>query len=1457
MTVTPDILDETIVLVGEHPGVTVIPAGTVLTRLNHFDGMLLRSESLRVEQEYVRTLAALSNVAGGTGIVHGFDTVLQGDGGLLLGPGLAISPSGRPLVLPRQVGLSVAQIVDRSMRAPGPGGGVVGRAPGEGFAECVDIATTPATGRQAVQSVRLWVIAIGAAEALCGHEDVYGKLCEDACSTASDRPYRLEGLVVVALPLRLTVPLAASGAVSLGAIHERSLVASAAFATERAARPDLRSRAGLASETWCLGTRLEGGDDLVPVALVARSGSGVIFLDEWIVRRELMETPPRRYWAPRMGMRPLDVFLAQVLQFQCQLRDGLGGADDPGNPTNPCASQQAALSEALQYLGEIAARLADGGAEALAAGPHVDPALLGGATRLSDVRGKLAAALHQVRGGTGQRILVDRGIVELPPAGFLPVVPGTTTSIDMQVRALMGPGVDLRFCVTRPDVVAHELEEAQHMDRISLLTGLDKPDQRPQVDVLVPDGELVTSDVPARGISFDTTLQLDPRFASLAGKPGAVEQVPSGAAAALHGAARADLTAGGGGAFRFAGIAELAKGASGTELVRGLAGLRPGGGDGAAAIAALPEMSSLDVAQRRADPGFAMRMRALGAEAASGSAERRARPGDAEAQAAAVKLATRTKGDVVALWLDASCEANPFALAAGERTPVQAILDVTAPDKETTVLRAELRGELIVDTDVALLAGGGRSLAGRLHGLGFRSTPGGLPGIMHEGVEVDTPVTLTVRPDATSNTEVELMLRLDAQHDVRIVGVASTAEAGQPPTVKVDVLHGAHNAADTHTSVASAGLREDAGIADPANVAHALSRSALELLGVGLQDPAFASDASHLLFPPDAPPADGAASVRGVRDWVLFHRRRTITCAGATVTAPPAPVAPARFEVYALASPDTSLIDRLATALNSASIGVLGAFALKSIGRVEFAGHTANLETVAAAIQADWRASAPGERIRLAAIGDNAGAAADPALLGQRLQRVLGALTPVTPPAPILQPAILTGVPPALAVDGTDGVIVLASVVVEHKTTCVSVFRLRNSMAGRFQDLFAAGDPTGAIALVSDEDLSLGQLTFAEGGEAIESGLDVAQGLLTGAGLPKALETLAFVWRAGDAVGDEQQLSIGRVTAIAEGLGYRGLALESGPVTAALPGKCPVVAILVPPVAPKTTCMTVFRVPAEGGEAALFMNNLRNDPERALTGALAGGPVKLGVVRFDERGAAILQGGDVDDLHTRWGGFTDDLANVVVFSRADDAAAGEPSLRDARARALAAELGHGDGIVPEVAVRPVAQALPFECPAVAYLLPSLPVQAETCHTVRLVKKTALGRFIKWIDENGELVTVNFLVEDPTFETSHDLGPARFVDHSADVRVDDIASLRAEFAQKQGAPVKSVTVLSMAGDPRVGSETVRRERAQAILALLEIDSDAITLSESATPLPGTCPVITLLVPDVSKIEAGGG
>src|SRR2546427_11765709 len=122
------------------------------------------------------------------------------------------------------------------------------------------------------------------------------------------------------------------------------------------------------------------------------------------------------------------------------------------------------------------------------------------------VQNKLAVALRGVVSGPRDRILVNGGMVEIPPAGYLPVEPTSAVPISMQVRQLLGEGLDLRFCVTRPDYIPHALEECQHMDRISLVHGLDHPDDRPAVDILVPDGRIGEDEEVAPGFTFEATL---------------------------------------------------------------------------------------------------------------------------------------------------------------------------------------------------------------------------------------------------------------------------------------------------------------------------------------------------------------------------------------------------------------------------------------------------------------------------------------------------------------------------------------------------------------------------------------------------------------------------------------------------------------------------------------------------------------------------------------------------------------------------------------------------------------------------------------------------------------------------------------------------------------------------------------------------------------------------------------
>jgi hypothetical protein len=139
------------------------------------------------------------------------------------------------------------------------------------------------------------------------------------------------------------------------------------------------------------------------------------------------------------------------------------------------------FDEVTQYYGRVASKLAALNVEGLP----------GGLGLLSSFQAKLSDFTKLIQLPPQDRRLLRGGIVETPSAAYLPVAPGDALTVNAQVRQWMGEGVDLRFCIVRPDFVPHALEEAQHMERISLTQGLDNPQAKPQVDVLVPNGEII------------------------------------------------------------------------------------------------------------------------------------------------------------------------------------------------------------------------------------------------------------------------------------------------------------------------------------------------------------------------------------------------------------------------------------------------------------------------------------------------------------------------------------------------------------------------------------------------------------------------------------------------------------------------------------------------------------------------------------------------------------------------------------------------------------------------------------------------------------------------------------------------------------------------------------------------------------------------------------------------------
>ncbi len=596
-----------VVLTGVVPGYAVIPATTPLTFLNYYDGKFLRASDLTQEQLALRSLVGLSNQAAATpGVTYGFDVAISSGDLLNLSPGLAIDPQGDVLFLPTSVQVSVSDLL-ASMQPGSSAGTTTGSGSGSSsasasFAPC-DLATAPPVVNP-VGSADLYLVTLSSAEGLCGSDEVFGRLCDAACVTAADRPWRIEGVLLGLVPLSLGA-LPTSASVVLSNLHLRSRVAAAYFAAEQASGGSLVSAAGLGSTLWCLGATAVAGSS-VYLGVLARSGTTTQFLDEWTARRERIEASPQRYWAGRMAMRPWNVFLAQILQFQCQLSEVLGGRDITIVRQDPCDAAISLLGQSSALIDQIrtvvagapspttpsteagsaaaggAAAAAGGGAAAAggaaaSAGGGTGGAAGGGtggaAGQASGVGGVSTGGAGGGSSGTpeasepgspeislppdllqriGQfqqdvgnviagrtaastHVLIDGGIVELPPAGFLPVDTSGQVALEAQVSDLLGAGVELNFCVMRHDEAGFQLTRAQHLDRISLLTGLDDATQRQQVDIFVPDGTLLAPALVAPTSSLGTNSQSTAPPAQSTGASGSQAAASSSGPAASSG----------------------------------------------------------------------------------------------------------------------------------------------------------------------------------------------------------------------------------------------------------------------------------------------------------------------------------------------------------------------------------------------------------------------------------------------------------------------------------------------------------------------------------------------------------------------------------------------------------------------------------------------------------------------------------------------------------------------------------------------------------------------------------------------------------------------------------------------------------------------------------------------------------------------------------------------------------
>jgi len=132
---------------GSSGGQTFVQSSSPLTRLNYFDGMLVRADRLRREQDYVRQLVQYSNQGLGAGIVYGIDTTLDSQGRLGIGPGLAMDSVGRTLLVQSSAAFDIAALIEATRRIAVSAR--MARTPlstftaGAEFSDCVDVTAPP------------------------------------------------------------------------------------------------------------------------------------------------------------------------------------------------------------------------------------------------------------------------------------------------------------------------------------------------------------------------------------------------------------------------------------------------------------------------------------------------------------------------------------------------------------------------------------------------------------------------------------------------------------------------------------------------------------------------------------------------------------------------------------------------------------------------------------------------------------------------------------------------------------------------------------------------------------------------------------------------------------------------------------------------------------------------------------------------------------------------------------------------------------------------------------------------------------------------------------------------------------------------------------------------------------------------------------------------------------------
>lgn len=1021
--------------IGTEQGFAVVEATSPLTRLNYFDGKFLRAPDLQSEQRAFLAQVQLANQAGGAGLIHGLTCTL-GSGDLMdISAGLGFDRSGRPILLTQGVSVGVGELIAASAGAQArltAAGATTGRTH-TGFGPCT-IAAAPQGPGTILDATTFYLVTAHHLEAYCGEEDVFGKLCSEACVSSTQRSHVVEGVTFRATPITLELK---QSSLPFTGCHLRNRAASALFALERRALAPLVNDHGVLSPLWCHGASPFAGDG-VPLALLGRSGGTTAFLDVWAARRERIDTPPKQYWAARMAMRSTRIYWAQVFQFQCQLECCLAdAAEEPTGPVDngPCGPQRALLRGAADQMRKLLTYYA---ATAKALPGSLEPG--GPLDAPFDVKaleaqiGEIAAAGAS---GPSDRVLVDCGIVEVPSAGYLPVAPSSEITVNDQVRALLGPGVDLRFCIVRPDFVPHALEEAHHMERICLISGIEDPTAKPEVDVLVPNGAILERLQPASGIGHRADVALSESLLRI-GRPTAQKK---------RVLTRQPVS----GAERLVMVDRNISGATTLEL---------------------PRAGGCARTEIRTGGGFAFYM-----AASSDAAAVPARP---------------TKGSIkFGLWTEVELRTDPFAAKPNNRVQVH-IGFIAAGGQagggagfEQRNLDGDIRIEKVVAID------GGTEVSGRMAVSGlWRSAQiddGGID-VSAEIVPVSADVILRRTQRAGLPPDISLtMSRVSLFANLPNVRIVLERRWRDATEQEVRLLVRAESReirdvivlgeASKETPLLEVRLARDGAVLLPGNVRHEAALTAISDIAEATDSPEFAESAASLLFPPPVAPKP-ALEIRATLPWVLFHRRRTKTCESMPPETPPVPAR--SYRLYNVAIGDDFTAEELREAIARDLDPLLVKYPPKADGIVSFSPGLPILESPQTDLRTDWSAvTDTTAELVYGLIASQGPVLEEGTVLAEtRLKAVTTVLAPVTPLASGYGAEARSSVPGAAGTASLDGAILLftRSVLALCHAVYLVPTRQAESTLARLESYFADPGSTTLTAAIKALD---GQLLSA------------------------------------------------------------------------------------------------------------------------------------------------------------------------------------------------------------------------------------------------------------------------------------------------------------------------------------------------------------------------------------------